>query len=799
MILLSRLILPWLSALVSLPLTAAVLDFRTAVIVLPPGASAREQKAAVVLTEEIEKRTQLRLKIVSSQPPSGSAFVLGRASQVAPLLRGLPALPPGKAEGFSVVSSDGAISPLAVVAGFDDRGVLFGTGFLLRQLHMSRQRLELDAGLHIVTAPAMQVRGHQLGYRPKTNAYDAWSVAIWDQYIRELAIFGMNTIELIPPRSDDANDSPHFPLPKIEMMVEMSRIADEYGLDVSVWYPAMDKDYSDSATVEFALKEWAEVYRRLPRIDAIFVPGGDPGHTQPKYLLALLEKQTASLHKYHPKAEMWVSPQSFSKEWMQEFYGLMDQQPAWLSGVVFGPQTMYSLPEVRARIPKRYPIRFYPDITHSVHAQFPVQDWDSAFALTEGREGINPRPLGQAVIFRKYRQYTNGFVTYSEGCNDDVNKFVWSGLGWNPDAEVRSILTEYGRLFASDEFASSFAEGLLALEQNWKGPLLANVGVETTLLQFQEMERRATPQTKLSWRFQQALYRAYYDAFLRSRLIAETEQEERALGELQRAKRTGSLTAMTTAESILDAEALTARARDLRARVFEIAEGLFQSIRMQLSVPRYQAIAVGRGGNLDAIDYTLNNRGWLKSRFAEIRVLANEPERLAKISEIINWTNPGPGGFYDDLGNIAQQSHLISGEGFEKDPDFLHSALIGFGDRRPDQGWRMSWFNHAESLYDEPLRMRYAGLDPQAHYRVRVVYGGDMPRVPVRLAANGVEVHPYLAKKNPPDPAEFDIPAQATRGGTLTLEWTRPPGLGGNGRGCQVSEVWLINAGPAAQ
>ena len=39
---------------------------------------------------------------------------------------------------------------------------------------------------------------------------------------------------------------------------------------------------------------------------------------------------------------------------------------------------------------------------------------------------------------------------------------------------------------------------------------------------------------------------------------------------------------------------------------------------------------------------------------------------------------------------------------------------------------------------------------------------------------------------------EFDIPTQATAGGELTLNWRRTPGLGGNGRGCQVAEVWLI-------
>ena len=548
---------------------------------------------------------------------------------------------------------------------------------------------------------------------------------MWDQYIRELAIFGTNMVELIPPRSDDAADSPHFPLPQMEMMVEMSRIADEYGLQVSIWYPAMDKDYSDPKTVEFALKEWGEVFRRLPRIDQVFVPGGDPGHTQPKYMMALLEKQTENLHKYHPKAEMWMSPQGFTKEWMDEYFAIMKTEPKWLSGVVFGPQQMHSLPELRERLPKRYPIRFYPDITHSIHSQYPVDQWDAAYAITEGRETINPRPLAETTIFRVNLPYTIGFVSYSEGCNDDANKFLWSGLGWDPNADPHEILREYGRFFVSTDTGDAFADGLFALEQNWKAPLESNTAVETTLRQFQELERKATPQMRASWRFQQALYRANYDAFVHERLLTETEQEHRALGQLEEARRIGSLNALTRAQEILDADNLTPRAREWRARTFELAEGLFQSIRMQLSVVRYQAIAVGRGANLDAIDYGLNDRGWLEDRFAEIRALTSEGDRLAKISDILNWTNPGPGGFYDDLGNLRQQPHLVKGEGFDKDPEFRHSALIGFGSRRPDQGWRVSWYRDAESMFDAPLRMHYADLDPAAQYKVRVTYAGD--------------------------------------------------------------------------
>src|ERR1019366_179822 len=190
------------------------------------------------------------------------------------------------ADGYRVkAGADGV-----VIAGNDARGTLFGAGYLLRHLRMERQVLEVEDALQVATAPRYPLRGHQLGYRPKVNTYDGWTPAQFEQYIRDLAIFGTNAIELIPPRSDDAADSPHFMLTKIEMMVEISRICKEYGIDVWIWYAAMDRDYSNPATVEFALNEWADVFRRLPRIDAIFVPGGDPGDAQPKYLMALLEK-----------------------------------------------------------------------------------------------------------------------------------------------------------------------------------------------------------------------------------------------------------------------------------------------------------------------------------------------------------------------------------------------------------------------------------------------------------------------------------------------------------------------------
>src|SRR5262249_45065261 len=213
-------------------------------------------------------------------------------------------------------------------------------------------------------------------------------------------------------------------------------------------------------------------------------------------------------------------------------------------------------------------------------------------------------------------------------------------------------------------------------------------------------------------------------------------------------------------------------------------------IRMQLSVERYAAIDVGRGANLDTIDMPLNSRSWLKAQFAGIRALPQEADRLEALDALVRRTDPGPGGFYDDLGAPGRQPHLVAGAGFAADPAMLHSIVMGCV-YRPDAPF--AWWTYAEPLQDAPLRLRYTGLDPGARYRVRVVYAGEGTPVRIRLVANGsIEVHPYRLKELPARPLEFDLPEAATRGGTLELAWSREPGLGGNGRGCQVAEVFLI-------
>src|SRR5579875_1855901 len=218
---------PWLPAQ-----SSNAIDLKNCSVVLRANAGPREKKAATVLVEEAEKRSGVRWAIqTGSRGGSQATISLSTAAHAAP-------------EGFTIRAQENQIS----ITGGDERGLLFGVGKLLRMAVFGRQTAAVEAAkVNVTSAPKYPLRGHQLGYRPKTNAYDAWTVATWDQYIRDLAMFGTNAIELIPPRSDDLPDSPHFPLPPEQMMIEMSRICDDYGLDVWIWYPAMDPDYADPA------------------------------------------------------------------------------------------------------------------------------------------------------------------------------------------------------------------------------------------------------------------------------------------------------------------------------------------------------------------------------------------------------------------------------------------------------------------------------------------------------------------------------------------------------------------------
>jgi hypothetical protein len=782
---------------------AAPLALDDVLVIASAGADTPQRSALTLFVDEAQRRTGRRWPVRFGAPNRDSTrvrIIAAREDQLAELLpemvsdtlHGCEALK--RDEGYSIQSVTDRNILWIIVSGHDNRGMLYGLGYVLRHTDWSNGRAKLDVPSACV-APALAVRGHQLGYRAKNNTYDGWTIAQFEQYLRDLAIFGTNTIELLSPVTDDASTSPLFPQPALETMVAVSGLIRQYGLRCSVFYPALAHDYNDPLTVSRELDAWESLLRQLPQVDELFVPGGDPGHTAPEVLFTFLDKLAPRLHRSHPNATIWVSTQGFDAQQLETFYRMVSQPPRWLGGVVFGPQTRDPIGELRTRIPSSLSIRLYPDIAHTRHSQFPLPRWDPALALTYGREPINPLPAAQARIFRHFVPDVQGFVTYSEGVNDDVNKFVWTALGVEPGRDANDVLTEYARWFAGRELGTQlayrFARGLAALERNWTGPVEGNSNIGATLKSFREIETRAPQASRHNWRVQLALYRAWFDAYEQNRAHEESQQENEARRHLAQATRVGSLIALAAAESALLPK--TNHRAAVRAHIEELARALFESIRMQLSVSRYGASAVDRGATLDTLDVSLNDRAWLGRRFHEIRALPEESQRLGAISTVLNYERPVAGACYDDLGEPGHEPHLTRRNDLANDPDLRREPYDGVADTTTDGGWRRSWMTYSGALYDEPLVLSYNDLNPAAHYRLRVTYAGEEYALPMRLVANDrFEIHPPRSRRTNPETVDLDIPAAATASGKLKLAWTRPAGAGGSGRGAQVAEVWLL-------
>ncbi|GAB4050174.1 immunoglobulin domain-containing family protein [Spirosoma litoris] len=763
------------------------------------------RRTVEILQQEVQKRSGIQLPVVTKLPTDKQPFIAllleSNLAQLSPDVRAVvQAMPESKSEGFKLVAIEKANAVLIV--GHDARGLLYGVGRLLRKLDMKPGKVGVAGELAITTSPQYPIRGHQLGYRPKTNAYDAFSVAQFDQYIRDLALFGANSIEIMPPRTDDDFSSRHMKLPAIKMIGEQSRICAEYGLDVWMWYPNMGLDYTHPDSIKKELAERSEVFAAVPKLDAVFVPGGDPGELEPDVLFAWLEKEAQVLHKYHPKAKIWVSPQVFrpTQQWFDAFYKHVNKEYDWFGGVVFGPWVKMPVQEIRKVVKPSIPIRHYPDITHNYASQYPVPHWDLAWAMTLGRECINPRPHDEKAIHNALDQYGAGSISYSEGTNDDVNKFVWSDQDWNPETPVIETLRDFARLFIGADYTESVAQGLVALEQNWRGNLLTNDAVERTLMQWQALEKSAPRSVLQNPRFQMGLIRAYYDAFTRRRLLYETELEQQARMRLETIGTGGSLVAIQQANAILEKAWKEPILPEYRAKCFALADSLFKSIGAQLTIEKHGAMS-GRGNFIDNIDIPLNDSPWLLSQLEQIEKLSNEQERVQKIQEMLHRTDPGPGGFYDHFGAPESWYRVVQGVSWEKDPGSLQSPRIGFGvglvgvewvDEIKATGFKGQitprvWMKQAKTLYDQPLKIVYNELDPNASYRMRIAYTGRFRSRMKLTTDDGSVVHDFIQTGEQPI-YEFDVPKAALADGAVTFIWE----CGEGERGSQVTEIWLI-------
>jgi hypothetical protein len=741
-----------------------------------------EIAAAEMLSEEVGKRTGTKWPLSVTWPASGDVIVLKKASTKTKLPFSIPAAPElgKKSESYRIINVRHQNQNVIIIEGIDDRGVLFGTGYLLRTMQYKGNSVGIDQLPSIASSPDKYMRGHQLGYRNTANSWDAWTKEEFEQYIRDLVVFGTNSIESIP--IFDESVSPHFKVKPAEMNAFISTICQKYSLDYWMWIPAQF-DLKDIALRNKYLGTFEEICKQSVRINGVFFPGGDPGDNPPELVIPLLQDLAAILKKYHPQASTWVSLQGFTPAQSQYVYKyIQDKLPVWLGGLITGPSSP-TVEETRAVLPAKYKLRHYPDLTHNVRCEFEIPWWDPAFSLTLGREAINPRPYHYSAIYHALDPYIDGFISYSDGVHDDVNKIIWTALAWDRKADERNILKEYSNYFFGSAVAEEAADGILALEKNWQGPIVSNGGIATTLTAWKALEK-ANPSLDKNWRWQMNLMRAYYDAYTRGRYIYETELEQQVNEKLLEAPTIGADAAMKEANTILAKAETQPVMTEIHTHIVDLCEALYKSVSLQTSVKKYQASGLERGSVLDFLDRPLNNRWWLEDEFKKIQSLP-EKDKVKALEVIANWENVGPGSYYDEVGHVGKSIHVMKGEDWRMDPILRKSFNPGYD--FSDDGLsrkRLSWLTYMRW----PIAMEYGNIDTSARYTVKVNGMGEC-----LLKINGQRVAPSRYGKGYGEIKEFPVPQALVQQGKLVLTWDNIDEDFLNWRKqSRVTEVWLI-------
>ena len=749
------------------------LDLTNITLLIDPSIKTSFQETAeTILTEEIGKRAETNIQKGNdwSANMTVALAIAGETELYGNLVPNRSnAYPETKKEGYRLVHEIENGKNVLWVIGADTRGILYGIGKLLRTAITSEGHIKILSGTDISESPEYAIRGHQFGYRNTANSWDSWTVQQFDQHFREQVLFGANSFENIP--FQEPGSSVHFKIDPQIMEVELSKICDKYEADYWVWTPA-PRDLTEKNAAEEGLAQQEAFYARCPRLDGVFVPGGDPGDNHPADLIPYLENLSVVLKKYHPNAGLWVSLQGFEKDKVDYFFDYLDENgPDWLKGVVYGP----SSPPIeleRELLPKKYMHRFYPDITHTVRCHYPVENWDQAYALTLGREPCNPQPIHYAKLFKEDAPYTDGFITYSDGSHDDVNKVLWSQLGCNSDVDIKRVVLEYTRFFFGSEVAEASAEAIFSLEKNWQGPLLENALVKKTLALWKKLETEH-PELAENWRWQQLVMRAYYDAYTQNRLAYEKKLEAEAYDILANAKTVGADETMKRALWHIQKADREQVSQDLKKKVFEYAEALFQSIGAQTSVPKYSARSAERGAVLDLIDYPLNNRWWLEDQFDEIAGFKTEDEKLRRLEFIRTYEMPGVGSFYDNISS-ADAKHVTSAT-----------------DDAIDYLWENNGLSRkrlSTQLFQFTPSLQYDDLDANADYLVRVSGYGE-----ALLRANGELLKPTKYAKGFEEFKEFPLPKELIKEGKLEITFDKPDEEHLNWRKqSRVTDVWIL-------
>ncbi len=824
---------------VAMSAAAADIEARKLVIIEGKGNTPPEHKVVDIFTKRVVKRSDVTVETIdeeSAKKPGGlkrydAAILIGQPShnslvRHALLSSGVRA-PEGNypgPEGFVLHTIKNGVDgitkrmPVIVASGVDDRGTVYAMGRLLREARYMPDSVIIP-DLTIVDKPAFEYRGLGISHMDPRQAQRTGASGEFDgyHYTEDQMIFGFNTFLV---GNGTVSVSRLNEEGYLERMGAQSEIIDEYGLLYLKQYAPNGISRDDwkegfkgrvmacpsvPEAREIMLKGREALYRSSKRIDVLLLVSGDVAgcHCEDclpwvKTYVELCEEIAEIYHRYFPDGKVWLTTQELDFDETQWLWDYLNEKPRpWIDAISYAPsgdelspyltgrinykyekymgmgrRSRY-LREVLKQVPRTIEVTSFPDISHWVSSQYALPEVAPEMAAVHERRTFNVRPRQMYDIFKETAGLTIGTTAYCEGIFDDVNKAVWTQLHWNPDLTVEEILEDYYRWYCGPEAAPELVEAAFQLEENMQSQVLENgEGFERFLSLVRSAGEKIPPRfRKDNWRYLMLLEKGLTDLYVYHKVNEGTRRLATVNELLLQAKKSHDpKPLLTKALGVLEQEPETSEMIKVREEAKAVDDELD-------AAAGYRFIAL-----INMVERDLVGLQWTADRIREmletedIEVMKESADALARYGD------PGPGGYYDNCGHLAQQPHLAFGTS-----NYWSVPLVPGS--RPSQVLINYSFRGEKGVSYE-----YSELDPKAQYLVKMTFARPKRAWFIREVVQSIHVDgqdisgPISLEPGTVSQMEYDIPRSATADGRLTIEFVPASEQSLT----LVSEIWLM-------
>jgi hypothetical protein len=541
-------------------------------LITPPTPDALEAKAIELFRARLADLLGVEAHVgtASHAPPAPAAtettnnltVLLGTVADnplLAPTLQRLSLASPAQPAGFVLYAGQadarlaGILPPqtaLAVVAGADAHGVLYGLGRLLRKMATTAGGNQL-APCAEIQAPAIQDRGLYFATH-FNNFYECAPLEQVRHYIEEMALWGFNLLTFWL----DMNWFPHGfwqdpgsrGMQMVERLRVISKTARACGMQVGAVGVAnegfhfqpppelrtniaarrgafyMDSQIcpSQPGGLELILDNRRQVLELLGPLDLYvhwpYDSGGcgcalcsDAEHRWGKTFLRIGPAIASLVAEYHPQARFIISTWYCDEIERRMVYDLCDQHADWFDGIMLETKHATEPP-----IPTQYARLVFPEISMF-----------DCFFISYGCNGANPAPQRFVQQARQMAAAGCGTTLYSEGMYEDINKVVWASVLWEPQRSAQAIVEEYSGYYFGVANQHKATDLILNLETTWGAKRLAEAAPETVRNLFQLAESLQAGLPAPRWCY--ARWRALRDRAEMDALMAQIGAEKQWL------------------------------------------------------------------------------------------------------------------------------------------------------------------------------------------------------------------------------------------------------------------------------